>query len=200
MRCPVCLHEAVLDNRGVDRRVRRGGSALELASGERVCPNSECKALIWVVYSLKEPIEVLFSYPPERFDFDASDLPEVVKEPLEEAIECHANDCFKASALMIRRTLEALCQERGISDEGSLFNRIEALGRQVVLPTEMIEGMHNLRLLGNDAAHVEAREYLEVGEPEVEAALAVTKLILGATYQSSATLRALESLRAGADS
>jgi hypothetical protein len=189
-----------LDARGIDQRIRRRGNVLALASGERVCPNVDCKALIWVVYSLGDPVEILFSYPPERFDFDASDLPEVVKEPLEEAIDCHANGCFKASALMIRRTLEALCQERGIRDEGSLFHRIQALGRQVILPAEMIDGMHNLRLLGNDAAHVEAREYLAVGGPEVEAALAVTKLILSATYQSSATLRALESLRAGADS
>jgi hypothetical protein len=184
----------------MDRLIRRGENARTLASGERVCPNPECKALIWVVYSLNDPAEILFSYPPERFDFDASDLPMVVREPLEEAVDCHANGCFKASALMIRRSLEALCEEGGIPSKGSLFDRIEALGRQVVLPTEMTEGMHNLRLLGNDAAHVEAREYLAIGEQEVEAALAVTKLILSATYQSSATLRALESLRVGADS
>jgi hypothetical protein len=176
--------------------VRRSGSnVLLLASGERVCPNPACKALIWVVYGRGEPVEILFSHPPERFDFDASDLPEAVKEPLEEAIDCHAHGSLKASAL-IRRTLEAVCQDQGVRSYGSLFDRIEALGQAVVLPTGMIDGMHNLRLLGNDAAHVEARQYLEVGEAEVEAALDVTKLLLGATYQSAKTLQALNALRA----
>lgn len=197
MRCPVCLHEAVLDSRGSDEMIRRSGSrVLSLASGERVCPNPECRALIWVVYSLGSPVEIMLSFPPERFDFDASDLPETVKEPLEEAIDCHSTGSFKASALMIRRTLEAVCQDQGVASDGSLFQRIEALGRQVVLPAAMIDGMHNLRLLGNDAAHVEARDYLEVGEAEVEAALDVTKLILNATYQSAKTLQALDALRA----
>jgi hypothetical protein len=201
MRCPTCLHVAVLDARGADKTVRRGGNnVLMLASGERVCPNPECQALIWVIYCLGDPVEILFSYPPERFDFDVSDLPASVKEPLEEAIDCHANGSFKASALMIRRTLEAVCQDQGVRGDGSLFDRIEVLGKEVVLPTAMITGLHNLRLLGNDAAHVDARDYLEVGEAEVEAALDVTKLILSATYQSAKTLQALDALRADTSS
>jgi hypothetical protein len=155
--------------------------------------------LIFVIYAPGAEDHVVFSYPIERFDFDASDLPELVRGLLEEAIDCYANQCFKAAVLMIRRTLEMVCLDRG-AEGRTLFERIEALGKEVVLPAEMVDGLHNLRLLGNDAAHVEAREFMDVGQEEVEAALEVTKLILAATYQSTGALAALQALKADPES
>lgn len=40
-------------------------------------------------------------------------------ESLEEAITCHAQRCFVASAMMIRKTLEEVCRDRG-TDGGNL--------------------------------------------------------------------------------
>jgi len=198
MRCPVCLREGTLDQRGTDRKLvehNRPWSLNKPATGERICPNPDCAALIYLVF-IPNTGQILASYPPERLDFDASALPATVQEPLEEAIDCHANECYPASAVMVRRTLEAVCQDQDAKGV-DLYKRIEALGEKIVLPKGMIEALHNLRLLGNDAVHIEARVYAEVGKREVEVAIEVAKTILQATYQMDAILGELEGLKAG---
>jgi hypothetical protein len=86
---------------------------------------------------------------------------------LEEAIACHANECFIASAIMVRKTLEELCHERG-AEGGNLKDRLRALGTKVLIPPELLDGLDDLRLLGNDAAHIESQEFNTVGRAEVD--------------------------------
>lgn len=149
-----------------------------------------------MIYLVYEPSDgsVLFSYPAEKIDFDASALPQGVREPLEEAIDCHSNGSYRAAAVMVRRALEAVCADQGASGN-SLYQRIEELGKKITLPKGMVDGLHNLRLLGNDAAHIEAQTYDAVGRQEVEVAIDVTKVILQATYQMESILGQLESLK-----
>jgi len=199
MRCPACLREGTLDQRGGDLRLvqrGKGWSNNQPATGERICPNPDCAALIYLVY-IPSSGEVIASYPPERLDFDASALPSAVQEPLEEAIDCHAGESYPAAAVMVRRTLEAVCEDQGATG-GDLYKRIENLGEKIVLPKGMIKALHNLRLLGNDAVHVEARVYAEIGKREVEVAVDVAKTILQATYQMDAILDELEALKTSA--
>ena len=66
------------------------------------------------------------SYPPERIDFDSTNVPVQVVECLEEAIACHANQCFIAAAIMVRKTLELLCMAQNASG-GNLKDKIKAL-------------------------------------------------------------------------
>lgn len=195
MRCPVCLREGVLDDRGKDLDVRPPAPP-RLASGERICPNPDCRALVYVIYRL-DNAEILASYPAERIDFDASQLPEAVQAPLEEAIDCHAHECYAAAAVMVRRTLECVCADQG-ADGKNLYERIESLGSAIVLPKGMIDALQNLRLLGNDAVHVEAEVYAEIGKQEVEVAVNVAKTILQATYQMDSLLGELEGLKQAA--
>lgn len=196
LRCPICLREGTLDPRGTDRVVRVQGQPAQKAaiSGERVCPNPDCRALIYVVFDGRSH-GVLYSYPPERIDFDASDLPEDVRSPLEEAIDCHAAGNYRAAAVMVRRALEAVCDDQEAKGN-SLYRRIEGLGKKITLPRGMVDGLHSLRLLGNDAAHVEAKAYNEVGKREVEIAVHVAKVILQAAYQMESILGELEALKA----
>lgn len=197
LRCPACLHEGTLDQRGTDLRVSGNRTPFgDLISGQRTCPNPECRALLFVIYH-ESSGEVVVTYPPERIDFDASALPESVQRPLEEAIECHAHDSYRAAAVMVRRTLEAVCADQGAKGR-NLSDRIDSLGKQIVLPKGMIDSLHNLRLLGNDAAHVEAKTYEDVDELEVEVAIKVAKEILRATYQMESILGELESLKGSA--
>lgn len=97
------------------------------------------------------------SYPPELLDFDATNIPAKVTEAMQEAIQCHANQCYTAAAIMVRKTLEELCADRKAKG-GNLKERITALGNNVVLPQELLDGLDDLRLLGNDASHIESRE------------------------------------------
>ena len=55
--------------------------------------------------------------------------------------------------------------------------------------------MDELRILGNDAAHVEAKVYDSIGEPQVSIALELTKEILKATYQLDTLVKKIQALK-----
>jgi hypothetical protein len=138
--------------------------------------------------------QVVISYPPERIDFDSSSIPAQIVKSLEEAITCHADAAFAAAAIMVRRTLEDLCAEKKAQGK-NLKERIAALGANVLLPSGLLAGLDNLRLLGNDAAHVESRVYDQVGKAEVELAIDVAKEVLKAVYQLDSLVARLEKLK-----
>lgn len=133
-------------------------------------------------------------FPAETIDFDATNIPAGVVASFEEAIKCHASQCFVAAAIMVRKTLEELCRDRQATGD-NLKARIRALGAKVVLPQELLEGLDDLRLLGNDAAHIESQEYEKVGKEEVEVGIEFTKEVLKAVFQYSALLGRLRALK-----
>jgi hypothetical protein len=53
----------------------------------------------------------------------------------------------------------------------------------------------DLRLLGNDAAHLESKSYDDVGAAEVDTELLFAKELLKATYPYSALLARLRALK-----
>ncbi|MGH9341902.1 MAG: DUF4145 domain-containing protein [Acidobacteriota bacterium] len=161
------------------------------ALGHRLCPNGACRAHVFFVYGNNK---LIISYPAERIDFDTTNIPPNVVTAFEEALTCHANQCYVACAIMVRKTLEELCRDRG-STGNTLKDRLTVLGGKVVLPKELLDAMHDLRLLGNDAAHIESQEYNQVGQPEVEAGIAVTKEILKAVYQYQSLVSQLRALK-----
>jgi hypothetical protein len=166
---------------------------LEKSGGISEVPRSSMLALIFFVADLQSG-QLTASYPAERIDFDAVNIPIPVLSALEEAITCHANGCFVAAAIMVRKALEELCRDRGATGN-NLKERIKALGTKVVLPTELLDGLDDLRLLGNDAAHIESREYDKVGQEEVEIGIEFAKEVLKAVYQYSALLGRLRALK-----
>jgi iron only hydrogenase large subunit-like protein len=95
---------------------------------------------------------------------------------------------------MVRRTLEELCQDKKAEGK-NLKDRIHSLRDKVVLPRELFDALDDLRLLGNDAAHIEASSYEVVGSDEVEAGIEVTKEILKAVYQLDDLVNRLRSLK-----
>ena len=95
---------------------------------------------------------------------------------------------------MVRKTLEELCKDRG-AEGGNLKARIASLEGKVVLPRELLEGLDDLRLLGNDAAHIESQTYDRVGKNEVELAVDLTKEVLKAVYQYAGILARLKALK-----
>lgn len=190
LRCPVCLQRGTFENLGAN--VNDAVILNEAATvGVRRCPDPSCNSLIFFVWKVGR---LVATYPAERIDFDATNLPTPVRAALEEAITCHASQCFIASVIMVRKTLEELCRDRG-AQGNNLKERIMALGTKVVLPAELLQGLDDLRLLGNDAAHIESREYDQVGQEEVEVGIDFAKEVLKAVYQYSALLSRLRSLK-----
>lgn len=141
--------------------------------------------MIFVVYELgdRDSFErLLYSAPAETLDFDTSSLPERVLNSMTEAASCFSNGCYIAAAIMIRKTLEEVCHDRGATGP-NLKERIQRLGQSVILPAELLDGLDSLRLLGNDAAHLESQTFTQVGRDEVEISFDVAKEVLKSVYQ-----------------
>jgi len=194
-RCPACRQlgtfEPVHTQQGALLDISLTSADPPCAVGHRRCPNPSCRTHLFVILRNNQ---LVLSFPPVRIDFDATNIPASVVTAFEEAITCHANNCFVASAIMVRKTLEELCRDRQAQGK-DLRERIRDLGTKIVLPQELLNGLDDLRLLGNDAAHIESREYEKIGKEEVEIGIEFAKEVLKATYQYSALLARLKSLQ-----
>jgi hypothetical protein len=192
LRCPSCGQNGTFHALGVEDLQVSDVTGIAY-TGLRVCPNQDCKLLL---FHLREhPNTLVATHPPEVLDFDVTNLPAAVTSALSEAITCHANECYVASAIMVRKTLEELCADRG-AEGSNLKERIAALRDKVLIPEELLAGADELRLLGNDAAHIESREYEQVGREEVEVGIEFAKELLKAVYQMSALMARLRGLKA----
>lgn len=197
LRCPRCKHngtfERVVQHDLTSSRsmTDRPNSPESLLFGQRRCPDPKCHSHIFFVAVRGQ---LATSYPVETIDFDSTNLPRSVVTALEEAVRCHASQCYTAAAIMVRKTLEELCRDRQAAGD-NLKARIKTLGTKVVMPRELLDGLDDLRLLGNDAAHIESQTYNQVGEEEVETGLEFTKEVLKAVYQYAALLERLRKLK-----
>ena len=190
LRCPNCRQIGSYQPLPGVSDSRIGGGIIV---GSRSCPNPECLAHMFVIFNNQR--ERLASYPPERIDFNVENIPEPIIESFTEAITCHAHHCYVASAIMVRRTLEDLCDTEDC-EGNNLHARLLDLGSKIVLPQALLDGLQVLRWLGNDAAHIESRTFEDIGQNELDIAIRFTKEVLKATYQYESLLGDLESLRA----
>ncbi len=186
-RCPHCGHNGTFESLGKDIQNNN------IIFGIRRCPNEKCFGHLFFVYN-KLTGEIIITHPSDTIPFNKENIAENVLNTFQEAITCHANNCFAASAIMIRKTLEEICKDREATGK-NLCNRLQDLGAKIVIPKELIEGMQELRLLGNDAAHIESNTFSEIGKKEVEISIEFTKEILKAVYQYESLLEKLRSLK-----
>lgn len=187
--CPYCGKDGTFDSLvGVnDVRDATGPNFF----GHRRCPNPKCSAHVFVVINNGK---IRRSYPASRIPFSRENVPHSVAEAFDEAITCRANECFVASAIMIRKTLEEICADKGATGS-NLKERIDALSCVVILPPEFLEAMHDLRLLGNDGAHIKSKTFNSVSSDEVDIGIEVTKELLHAVYQYSAIIGKLRAMK-----
>jgi hypothetical protein len=195
--CPACRREGNFGTLGQDVMFNlptippRPNMVRQVGVGHRLCPNPQCATHVFVIY---EGGRMVRTFPAGRIDFDSAGVPERVVKAFDEALSCTANECYTAAAMLIRKTLEAVCDD--LAAKGAdLKHRILDLQSKVTLPKELFEAMDHLRLLGNDAAHVESREYDTIGPEEVGAGIELTKEIIKSTYQYKSLLGRLIALK-----
>jgi hypothetical protein len=195
LRCPRCRHAGAFHpvmQHDVQWAARgETGGAVVCSAGPRQCPNQECKCLIFVVLKMGKLIQ---TFPPEVIDFDSTNLPAPILASLEEAIKAHSAGCFKASALMVRRVLEEVCKDKNATGS-DLKARLRALGGNIIIPQELLDAADELRILGNDAAHVEAKTYDNIGKDEATLAIELAKELLKAVYQYASLVSKLKALK-----
>jgi Domain of unknown function (DUF4145) len=146
----------------------------------RICPNMVCQGIVFTIESSDGKIAEI--EPPQLLDFNPDGLPENCLRTLKEAIACHAGGAYRAAAMMVRRLLEEICDANSAKGN-NLHERLNSLKSIIVLPTDMFDAMFALKALGNDAAHIEAKEYNEIGRDEAEVSIELVKEILKALYQ-----------------
>lgn len=196
LRCPHCGSIGTFygqnPSTGYQFTTEFGGTnyGLNLIFGSRLCPNPNCSRPIFVV---EQNGSVAYAAPPQTIDFDTSNVPSKISDSLKEAIVCLAVGCFRASALMIRRTLEEICDDKNASGD-NLKKRIESLSSTIVVPSALIAAIDQLRILGNDAAHVEAKTYDSIGKNEIEIGIILCKEFIKATYQLDELVSQLKNL------
>lgn len=188
VRCPACRQLGTFQTVENVHDIRAG----DIFLGQRKCPNPLCNTQVFCIVNIQH--EVLRTYPPQRIDFDAKGIPARIVKTFSEALSCAADELHVAAAIMIRRTLEELCEDKGALGD-NLKVRIAALQSVVVLPQGLLIALDDLRLLGNDAAHVEAKTYEAVGKDELSIAIELTKEILKAVYQLDDLLTRLRALK-----
>jgi hypothetical protein len=184
--CPHCGNRGTFEV--IDRDVHIGNAFL---CGQRMCPEPSCNGHLFVI---TQGNKLLFQYPPVRIPFNTQNIPTEILKTFDEAISCHAGGSYVAAAIMIRRTLEEICEERGANGK-DLKDRIKDLKTKVVLPQELFDAMDELRLLGNDAAHIEAKTYNQISRPELDVAVEFTIELLKALYQYSTLLTKMRGLK-----
>lgn len=185
--CPHC------GNGGAFQPIGMSDAAINSRSyffGCRSCPNPSCKAIIFF-YGNGSQYSI---FPPARIGFNTDDVPHIIVENLTEAITCHANNCYIASGMMIRKTLEAICDDKQAIG-ANLHQKIESLAKIIVIPNELIAAMKTLKLLGNDAAHIISKDFEVIGIDEITISIEFTKEIIKAVYQYTGLLNKLNSLR-----
>lgn len=185
-RCPVCRDNGKFlpVNGGADLKI--GNTRV----GFRRCPEDTCGAL---VLFRAEGGRIQYS-PMPLFDFEATNLPPELIATLREAAMASVYGLFRASAMLTRRALEQLCSDRGCRTKNNLKTSVEALCGQVAMPAGMKDALLQVRLLGNDATHVESTEYDDIGQEECEAAFEIIKMLLQLIYQSETILGKLATL------
>jgi len=193
IRCPHCGHFGTFVQTIGNDIVATNVHGYEFAYlGIRKCPNQRCQGHLFFIADGDG--DILLTSPSETIPFDKENIPVGVLGAFEEAIKCHSNSCFVASAIMIRKTLEEICHDRGAKGR-NLSLRLQDLGTKILIPKELLNVMDDLRLLGNDAAHIEAKTFNEVGKDEIGISLEFTKEILKAVYQYENLLQKMKALK-----
>lgn len=158
----------------------------------RVCVNEGCIGVTVLVTSMTG--RVLQTFPASKLPFDRDGIPAGVLQAFDEAVTCHAHGCYTAAAIMLRKTLEELCHHQNVKG-ADLFQRIEQLKQTITVPQALMDALHELRLLGNDAAHIESKAYNQVAQDEVAAGIELAKELLRAVYQMQGLVDRLRALK-----
>lgn len=90
-------------------------------------------------------------YPPATRSIDFA-LPPLVEESFQEAIKCESIGAPLATAVMVRRTLEAIARQFDPSAK-NLFRGLHAMKEKGLISEELAQWGDQLRFIGNIGAH-----------------------------------------------
>lgn len=97
-----------------------------------------------------KPISIIYPHP---LPVSVSDIvPENIRIDMSEAKLCLSISAFRGAATLARRTLQVICMEKGAKKE-KLADQIDELSEKNIITDEIKKWAHEIRYVGNDAAH-----------------------------------------------
>jgi Domain of unknown function (DUF4145) len=85
-----------------------------------------------------------------------ADVPLAISECLSEATQCLWANCPRAAAVMARRTLEAVCEDKGATGQ-TLAANVKSLFATGQLPKPLMDWADEVRLIGNQGPHFDVK-------------------------------------------
>ncbi len=114
-------------------------------------------------------------------------LPREVRKEYESALNIMRHDA-NAFGVMVRRTLEAVCKERGVQ-RGTLACNLREMASRNEMPGTLADIADHLRLVSNIGAH---HSGADISKDDLPALLDFLNLVLEYLYEAPGRLRALQ--------
>lgn len=105
-------------------------------------------------------------------------VPESLRLEHAEARACYDNRSYTAAVVMVRRTLEGVCANKGVK-KMPLFKALEHLKENGLIEGRLLEWAQELRVLGNEGAHFTGHR---VSREDAQDALALAEALLDYLY------------------
>jgi len=134
-------------------------------------------------------------WPPQQRPLNPA-IPEALREDHNEARTCFKAKAYKSTVVMVRRVLEGVCREHGITEE-NLHRALEGLKAQGVIDARLLEWAHGLRAMGNIGAHYNR---VAVTRQDGEDALQLSEAILDYIYVLTAKFNEFKNRKQAATS
>lgn len=113
------------------------------------------------------------------------DVPTNISQAATEAYACYSIGSYRAATLLARAVVEATAKDKGHTD-GPLVKKIDALEESRAINPTLAQAAHEIRLMGNDAAHGDFLE--EITEEDCDDLLDFMASLLEEVYQRPNTL------------
>lgn len=120
-------------------------------------------------------------------------VPESLRQEHSEARACFNAKAYTATVVMVRRTLEGVCADHGITTK-PLYTALDEMKSTGLIEGRLLEWAQGLRVLGNDAAHFTGRP---VSSQDAKDALSLAEALMDYMYVFSAQFEQFRTRRAG---
>ncbi|MEU2272022.1 DUF4145 domain-containing protein [Streptomyces olindensis] len=120
-------------------------------------------------------LECVWPSPPRAL---AESVPEVLRREHFEARTCFKSKAYTATVVMVRRTLEGVCAQHGITKK-PLYRAFEEMKSVGLIEGRLFEWAQELRVLGNEGAHFTGKS---VTRQDASDAVALAEALLDYLY------------------
>jgi hypothetical protein len=189
--CPHCHRHTSIEPAPVE--VERGYTTFRLPAVWKQSHNS-----VWwigVCNYCKSPVlaqnEGVTVYPHPLPQPTDAHVPEHIRADLDEAKQCFAVSCWRAAAIMARRTMQSAAIEKGAVN-GPLGDQIAELAAKGKITVDLKEWADVVRWVGNDAAHPGGQP---VTREDAEEVLKLAEQFLHVLYVAPAMAKKLRTKR-----